>query len=113
MRNAIENTDVDIDAKPTTGAPSVRVVDILRAIIVVIITIILDDGDVRLSILDKHFGFVIVVADVERALAKSARAGQMIGLLTRLWLRLVVSPSFVRTSGPIGMIFALVCTSTT
>ena len=28
MRNAIENTQVDIDANPTTDAPPVRVVDV-------------------------------------------------------------------------------------
>ena len=45
--------------------------------VVVVIVIVLLDDDVRLVILDKYLGLAIVVADVERVLARSAREGQM------------------------------------
>ena len=58
----------------------------MLVIVVVIIVIILLDDDVRLNILDKYLGLAMVVADVKRALARSARAGCMKGRLTRLRL---------------------------
>ena len=75
---------------------AVAVVVVVVIAVVVVVVIFLDDN-VRLSVLDKQLGLVIVVANVERALGRSVRAGQMSGQLTRLRLRLGISPGPART----------------